>query len=73
MVRDRLAQENINQAGGSLYEKEARYLHLQEMKVTDEPESAKFLRAYVSALFPRYDFWPDHALLDDAILDGAQQ
>ncbi len=25
-VRDRLAQENINQAGGSLYEKEARYL-----------------------------------------------
>ncbi|MEM7352091.1 MAG: efflux RND transporter permease subunit [Acidobacteriota bacterium] len=25
-VRERLAQENINQAGGSLYEKEARYL-----------------------------------------------
>ena len=25
-VRDRLARENINQAGGSLYEKEARYL-----------------------------------------------
>ncbi len=25
-VRDRLAQENINQAGGSLYEQEARYL-----------------------------------------------
>lgn len=25
-VRDRLAQENINQAGGSLYEREARYL-----------------------------------------------
>jgi antitoxin component YwqK of YwqJK toxin-antitoxin module len=31
----------------------------------DEPESATFLRAYVSALFPRYDFWPEHALLDD--------
>ncbi len=26
VVRDRLAQENINQAGGSLYEREARYL-----------------------------------------------
>jgi len=25
-VRDRLAQENVNQAGGSLYEREARYL-----------------------------------------------
>jgi antitoxin component YwqK of YwqJK toxin-antitoxin module len=30
----------------------------------DEPESAKFLRAYVSALFPRYDFWPDTFALD---------